>query len=159
MVAGGISWRATPADFSGWGRVYAFFRRWREHGLIAEFHDRLRGRVRERRFRLRPGHGGGLGSRGRQGLDQLLPRDHPPVQLDLRGLQHPSQTRDFLPQPLHPHPGRCLPLLQHSQHRRHRAPLPQSRSRNKTPHASLTPSQTMPNQRKSSDHVRLRYGF
>ena len=36
---------------------------------------------------------------------------------------------------------------------------PQSRSRNKTPHASLTPSQTMSDQRKSSDHVRLRYGF
>ncbi|MFJ9871424.1 transposase [Streptomyces sp. NPDC101165] len=37
-----------PADFPAWGRVYAFFRRWREHGLIAEFHDRLRGKVRER---------------------------------------------------------------------------------------------------------------
>ncbi|MEU8975612.1 transposase [Streptomyces monashensis] len=47
LVAGGISWRALPADFPGWGRVYAFFRRWREHGLIAEFHDRLRGKVRE----------------------------------------------------------------------------------------------------------------
>ncbi|MEU5212356.1 transposase [Streptomyces sp. NPDC020742] len=48
LVAGGISWRAMPADFPAWGHVYAFFRRWREHGLIAEFHDRLRGRVRER---------------------------------------------------------------------------------------------------------------
>ncbi|MEV4974688.1 IS5 family transposase [Streptomyces scopuliridis] len=48
LVAGGISWRAMPADFPARGRVYAFFRRWREHGLIAEFHDRLRGRVRER---------------------------------------------------------------------------------------------------------------
>jgi transposase len=47
LVAGGISWRAMPADFPAWGRVYAFFRRWREHGLIAEFHDRMRGRVRE----------------------------------------------------------------------------------------------------------------
>ena len=47
LVAGGISWRAMPADFPAWGRVYAFFRRWREHGLVAEFHDRLRGRVRE----------------------------------------------------------------------------------------------------------------
>ncbi|MFD0509718.1 IS5 family transposase [Streptomyces aureus] len=34
-----------------WGRVYAFFRRWRDHGLITEFHDRLRGRVREREGR------------------------------------------------------------------------------------------------------------
>ncbi|MDX3585733.1 transposase [Streptomyces europaeiscabiei] len=41
MVAGGISWRAMPADFPDWARVYAFFRRWREHGLIAEFHDRV----------------------------------------------------------------------------------------------------------------------
>ncbi|MFF4796741.1 transposase, partial [Streptomyces sp. NPDC001276] len=51
LVAGGISWRAMPVDFPDWGRVYAFFRRWREHGLIAEFHDRLRGRVREREGR------------------------------------------------------------------------------------------------------------
>jgi transposase len=51
LVAGGISWRAMPADFPAWGRVYAFFRRWREHGLIAEFHDRMRGRVREREGR------------------------------------------------------------------------------------------------------------
>ncbi|MFI1286859.1 IS5 family transposase [Streptomyces sp. NPDC020858] len=51
LVAGGISWRAMPADFPAWGRVYAFFRRWREHGLIAEFHNRLRGRVRKREGR------------------------------------------------------------------------------------------------------------
>lgn len=51
LVAGGISWRAMPADFPAWGRVYAFFRRWREHGLISEFHDRLRGKVREREGR------------------------------------------------------------------------------------------------------------
>ncbi|MFK4102028.1 IS5 family transposase [Streptomyces sp. NPDC019531] len=47
LVAGGISWRAMPADFPDWALVYAFFRRWREHGLISEFHDRLRGKVRE----------------------------------------------------------------------------------------------------------------
>jgi transposase len=51
LVAGGISWRAMPADFPDWGRVHAFFRRWREHGLITEFHDRLRGKVREREGR------------------------------------------------------------------------------------------------------------
>ncbi|MGQ4444793.1 hypothetical protein ACN6LI_002978, partial [Streptomyces violaceoruber] len=45
---GGISWRAMPADFPAWARGYAFFRRWRENGPVAEFHDRLRGRVRER---------------------------------------------------------------------------------------------------------------
>ncbi|MFJ1758658.1 IS5 family transposase [Kitasatospora sp. NPDC088134] len=47
LVAGGITWRAMPADFPAWDRVYAFFRRWRNNGLVAEFHDRLRDRVRE----------------------------------------------------------------------------------------------------------------
>ncbi|MER6015958.1 transposase [Streptomyces bluensis] len=51
LVAGRIPWRAMPAGLPAWGRVYAFFRRWREHGLIAEFHDRLRGKVREREGR------------------------------------------------------------------------------------------------------------
>lgn len=51
LVAGGTSWRAMPVDFPGWGRGYAFFRRRREHGLIAEFHDRPRGKVREREGR------------------------------------------------------------------------------------------------------------
>ncbi|MFF4354963.1 transposase [Streptomyces sp. NPDC001530] len=37
LVAGGISWRAMPADFPCRPRVYAFFRRWREHGLTKEF--------------------------------------------------------------------------------------------------------------------------
>ncbi|MFD5116658.1 transposase [Streptomyces sp. NPDC058391] len=32
LVAGEISWRAMPADFPVWRRVYAFFRRWHEHG-------------------------------------------------------------------------------------------------------------------------------
>ncbi|GGS73048.1 hypothetical protein GCM10010222_12380 [Streptomyces tanashiensis] len=30
------------------GPVYAFFRRWRNHDLVREFHDRLRRLVRER---------------------------------------------------------------------------------------------------------------
>ncbi|MFD7731288.1 IS5 family transposase [Kitasatospora phosalacinea] len=47
LVAGGITWRAMPADFPAWDRVYAFSRRWRDKGLVAEFHDRLRDRVRE----------------------------------------------------------------------------------------------------------------
>ncbi|MFH8893875.1 transposase [Streptomyces sp. NPDC017949] len=28
LVAGGITWRAMPADFPEWDRGYAFFRRW-----------------------------------------------------------------------------------------------------------------------------------
>lgn len=43
----GIKWRAMPADFPAWDRVYAFFRRWREKGLVKELHDRLRGQVRQ----------------------------------------------------------------------------------------------------------------
>ena len=47
LVDNGTKWRAMPADFPPWDRVYAFFRRWRDHGLAREFHDRLRRRVRE----------------------------------------------------------------------------------------------------------------
>ncbi|WP_030595919.1 IS5 family transposase [Streptomyces anulatus] len=47
LVDNGIKWRAMPADFPPWDRVYAFYRRWRDHGLVREFHDRLRARVRE----------------------------------------------------------------------------------------------------------------
>jgi transposase len=47
LVAGGITWRAIPADFPAWDRVYAFFRRWRDTGLTTELHDRLRHRTRE----------------------------------------------------------------------------------------------------------------
>ncbi|WP_073946610.1 IS5 family transposase [Streptomyces kebangsaanensis] len=58
MVDNGIKWRAMPADFPPWDRVYAFFRRWRDHGMVKEFHDRLRGRVRERLDRdAEPGAG------------------------------------------------------------------------------------------------------
>ncbi|MFE4821892.1 transposase [Streptomyces sp. NPDC056704] len=47
LVDNGIKWRAMPVDFPPWDRVYAFFRRWRDHGLVKEFHDRLRAKVRE----------------------------------------------------------------------------------------------------------------
>jgi transposase len=36
-----------PVDFPVWDRVYAFFRRWCKGGWAKEFHDRLRGRLRE----------------------------------------------------------------------------------------------------------------
>ncbi|MBK3647943.1 IS5 family transposase [Streptomyces sp. MBT33] len=51
LVDNGIKWRAMPADFPPWDRVYAFFRRWRDHALVKEFHDRLRSRIREREGR------------------------------------------------------------------------------------------------------------
>ncbi|MFE2971647.1 transposase [Streptomyces sp. NPDC059340] len=47
LVDNGIKWRAMPADFPPWDRIYAFFRRWRDNALVKEFHDRLRARVRE----------------------------------------------------------------------------------------------------------------
>ncbi|WP_329460247.1 transposase [Streptomyces sp. NBC_01497] len=37
LVDNGIKWRAMPADFPPWHRVYAFFRRRRDHGLTREF--------------------------------------------------------------------------------------------------------------------------
>ncbi|MDQ0946258.1 transposase [Streptomyces phaeochromogenes] len=40
-----------PADFPPWDRVYTFFRRWRDHALVKEFHDRLRSRIRDREGR------------------------------------------------------------------------------------------------------------
>lgn len=46
LVDNGIKWRAMPAYFPPWW-IYAFFRRWRDDDLVREFHDRLRGRVRE----------------------------------------------------------------------------------------------------------------
>ncbi|MFI9780531.1 IS5 family transposase [Streptomyces sp. NPDC051956] len=46
LVDNGVKWRNMPADFPPWKRVYAFFRRWRDHGLVREFHDPLRERVR-----------------------------------------------------------------------------------------------------------------
>ncbi|MFF8975178.1 IS5 family transposase [Streptomyces sp. NPDC014995] len=46
LVDNGTKWRAMPADFPPWPRVYAFFARWRDAGLIAELHDRLRQAIR-----------------------------------------------------------------------------------------------------------------
>ncbi|MFE0820674.1 IS5 family transposase [Streptomyces sp. NPDC058847] len=46
LVDNGIKWRAMPSDFPPWPRVYAFFARWRDAGLVAELHDRLRDAVR-----------------------------------------------------------------------------------------------------------------
>lgn len=47
LVDNATKWRAIPGDFPPWDRVYTFFRRWRDHDLVKEFHDRLRRRVRE----------------------------------------------------------------------------------------------------------------
>ncbi|MBZ6093660.1 IS5 family transposase [Streptomyces olivaceus] len=47
LVDNGSKWRAMPSDFPPWPRVYAFFARWRDAGLVAELHDRLREAVRD----------------------------------------------------------------------------------------------------------------
>ncbi|WP_329619358.1 transposase [Streptomyces sp. NBC_01255] len=58
LVDNGTKSRAMPADFPPWDRVYAFFRRWRNHDLVREFHARLRRLVRERAGRdSEPGTG------------------------------------------------------------------------------------------------------
>jgi transposase len=46
LVDNGIKWRAMPADFPAWDRVYAFYRRWRDTGLVKELHDLLCRKVR-----------------------------------------------------------------------------------------------------------------
>ncbi len=47
LVDNGIKWRSMPSHFPPWPRVYAFFARWRDAGLVAELHDRLRETVRD----------------------------------------------------------------------------------------------------------------
>ncbi|WP_406729937.1 IS5 family transposase [Streptomyces sp. GD-15H] len=48
VVDNGVKWANLPADFPPYRRVHAFARRWQVTGLLAEFHDRLRDRVREK---------------------------------------------------------------------------------------------------------------
>ncbi|MFJ9914992.1 transposase [Actinacidiphila glaucinigra] len=72
LVDNGTKWRAVHADFPPWDRVYAFFRHWRNHDLVREFHDRRRRLVRERAARgSEPGAGvtdsqSGQSGRGRR---------------------------------------------------------------------------------------------
>ncbi|MGW3939867.1 IS5 family transposase [Streptomyces phaeochromogenes] len=46
VVDNGVKWVNLPADFPPFRRVHAFARRWQATGLLAEFHDQLRDRVR-----------------------------------------------------------------------------------------------------------------
>ncbi|MCX4403587.1 transposase [Streptomyces sp. NBC_01764] len=56
VVDDGVKWANLPADLPPYRRVHAFARRWRLNGLLAEFHDRLRDRVRGRRPGQHLGH-------------------------------------------------------------------------------------------------------
>ncbi|MET8028995.1 IS5 family transposase [Streptomyces avermitilis] len=51
VVDNGVKWGSLPADFPPYRRVHAFARRWQAAGLLGEFHDRLRDRVREKEGR------------------------------------------------------------------------------------------------------------
>ncbi|MFJ8547308.1 IS5 family transposase [Streptomyces sp. NPDC093586] len=51
VVDNGVKWVNLPADFPPYRRVHAFARRWQVTGLLAELHDRLRDRVREKEGR------------------------------------------------------------------------------------------------------------
>ncbi|MGC4986994.1 IS5 family transposase [Streptomyces sp. DT193] len=51
VVDNGVKWASLPADFPPYRRVHAFARRWQATGLLAEFHDRLRDRVRDQEGR------------------------------------------------------------------------------------------------------------
>jgi transposase len=52
VVDNGVKWANLPADFPPFKRVHAFARRWQIRGLLAEFHDRLRDKVRQKEGRL-----------------------------------------------------------------------------------------------------------
>ncbi|MER5756900.1 IS5 family transposase [Streptomyces sp. NPDC002088] len=51
VVDNGVKWANLPADFPPYRRVHAFARRWQVTGLLAELHDRLRNRVRQKEGR------------------------------------------------------------------------------------------------------------
>ncbi|MEU9380451.1 IS5 family transposase [Streptomyces sp. NPDC048279] len=51
VVDNGVKWANLPVDFPPYRRVHAFARRWQVTGLLAELHDRLRDRVRDKEGR------------------------------------------------------------------------------------------------------------
>lgn len=51
VVDNGVKWVNLPCDFPPYRRVHAFARRWQVTGLLAEFHDRLRDKVRQKEGR------------------------------------------------------------------------------------------------------------
>ncbi len=51
VVDNGVKWVNLPCDFPPYRRVHTFARRWQVTGLLAEFHDRLRDKVRQKEGR------------------------------------------------------------------------------------------------------------
>ena len=103
LVDNGIKWRAMPADFPPWPRVYAFFARWRDTGLVTELHDRLREAVRASEGPQRRAERGGRGLAVGEG------RRH--RHLRLTGLRRGQEDQRSQAAPAHRHartsPGRA----------------------------------------------------
>ncbi|MGY1584755.1 IS5 family transposase [Streptomyces sp. MN13] len=51
VVGNGVKWANLPCDFPPYRRVHEFARRWQVTGLLAELHDRLRDKVRQKEGR------------------------------------------------------------------------------------------------------------
>lgn len=47
VVRTGCAWRHLPGDFPPWPTVFGYFTRWREQGVVARMHDRLRDAARD----------------------------------------------------------------------------------------------------------------
>jgi transposase len=47
VVRTGCAWRHLPSDFPPWQTVFGYFTRWREQGVVARMHDRLRDAARD----------------------------------------------------------------------------------------------------------------
>jgi transposase len=47
VVRTGCAWRHLPSDFPPWQTVFGYFTRWRQDGVVASIHDRLRDAVRD----------------------------------------------------------------------------------------------------------------
>ncbi|WP_323187183.1 transposase [Streptomyces sp. NBC_00268] len=108
VVDDGVKWANPPTDLPSYRRVHAFARRWRLNGLLVEFHDRLRDRVRERR----PG----------QHLGHRHPGIHQPLKRAFGVAKRGRPSLGLLPQPCNLFPDPLLPGLQQTEHRRERPP-------------------------------------
>jgi len=48
ILRSGCQWRMLPKEYGSWSRLYAQYQRWKASGLLAQIHDALRRRVREK---------------------------------------------------------------------------------------------------------------
>ncbi|REK84330.1 transposase [Streptomyces inhibens] len=76
VVDNGVKWANLPADFPPYRRVHAFARRRQVTGLLAELHNRLRGKVQEKEGRS-PDRRPRSWTRNRCGRRRTSPARHP----------------------------------------------------------------------------------